>query len=57
VIDNPNPTTIKLFLEKDMGYKYKMAKFNDETMEFPRDIPYQLTTLQINKLFENFDKR
>jgi len=22
VIDNPNPITIQLFLEKDMGYKY-----------------------------------
>jgi len=34
-----------------------MAKFYDKTMEFPRDISYQLRTLQVNKLFENFDKK
>jgi len=34
-----------------------MVKFYDKIMEFPRDISYQLTTLQINKSFENFDKK
>jgi len=34
-----------------------MAKLYDKTMEFPRDILYQLTTLQINNFLENFDKK
>ncbi len=31
-----------------------MAKFYDETLEFPL---YQLTTLMINWKFENFDEK
>jgi len=34
-----------------------MVKSYDETMEFPRDITYQLSTLLRNFLFENFDKK
>ncbi len=34
-----------------------MVKFYDETMEFPRDIPYQISTLLQNYLFENFDEK
>jgi len=34
-----------------------MANYYDKTMEFPRDISYQPTTLHINKLFEIFDKK
>jgi len=34
-----------------------MAKSYDKTMEIPRDILYQLTTLQIKKLFKIFDKK
>jgi len=32
-----------------------MAKFYDETMEFQREIFYQLMTFMINQLLENFD--
>jgi len=54
VIENPNPNpifkmdgqsnanliTIQQFLEKDKDSKYKMAKFYDKTLEFPRAISY-----------------
>jgi len=38
-------------LEKDIG------QFYDETMEFPRDISFQLSTLLQNYLLENFDEK
>ena len=34
-----------------------MVKFYDETMEFPGDISYQISTLLQNYLFENFDEK
>jgi len=50
VIDNPNPNPIfKMDCQSNPNptipakrYRTAMAKFYDETMEFPRDIPYQL---------------
>jgi hypothetical protein len=33
-----------------------MVKFYDETMEFPRDISYQISALLQNYVFENFDE-
>jgi len=61
-----NPIQIEIVFSKWIdnpiifGKRYGIANiflFFDKTMEFPRDIFYQLTSLQINKLFENFDKK
>jgi hypothetical protein len=51
---NHNPLTI---FGKRNGIANIKWPIYDKTMEFPRDISYQLTTLLLNYLPENLDKK